>query len=104
MKLAGLALAAVLFAAGAAHAQNAQALLKRSGCRGCHAMHTNLNAPALATIAAKYRGNADAVAILTDVVKNGAHGGGPLSMPPHPNVSDADAEKMVKYILSLKQR
>jgi cytochrome c551/c552 len=35
--------------------------------------------------------------------EKGSHGNGPWHMPPHPEVSDADAKAMVRYILSLKK-
>jgi cytochrome c551/c552 len=32
----------------------------------------------------------------------GAHSGGPWHMPPHPEVSKADAVTMARYILAIK--
>ena len=59
--------------------------------------------PAYADVAARYRGDPKAIARLTAVVKQGAHGAGPWPMPPHPEVSAADARTMVHYILSLRE-
>jgi cytochrome c len=113
-----LALVVCLAASGLAHAQNysgatasakakpesGEALLKRSGCGGCHALQTNLAAPALRAISAKYQGNPDAAAIIMATVKNGRHGREVLTMPAHSNVSDADARKIADHILSLTKR
>ena len=84
--------------------QNGEALLARSGCGECHARQTNLGAPALLTISAKYQGNPNAVSIITTTIKNGKHGRDVLTMPPHSNVSDADAKRIADHILSLKKR
>ena len=90
--------------AGKAGAESGEALVKRAGCGECHARQTNLAAPALLTISAKYQGNPNAVPIIADTVKNGKHGREVLTMPPHSNVSDGDAKKIADYILSLKKR
>ena len=54
-------------------------------------------------MAKKYAGRADAVARLSAKIKSGGSGvWGPIPMPPHPQVSDAEAEKMASYVLGLK--
>jgi hypothetical protein len=35
------------------------------------------------------------------VIKRGQHGGGPWHMPPHPEISDAEAALITQYILTL---
>ena len=104
MKLVALSLslAAFLPAANGANAQEARALLQKHNCTICHATEEAGAGPAFVDIAEKYKGNPKAAAILRAVVKNGKHGGGPWHMPPSPEVTDADAEIMVRYILSLK--
>jgi cytochrome c len=97
--LGGLALAALL-AAGPAAAN--EELLKKSGCIACHAVDKKLVGPAYKEVSAKYKGQKDASAKLADRVKKGGQGAwGPVPMPPNPNVSDADVQAMVKYILGL---
>ena len=55
-------------------------------------------------VAAKYKGDAGAAAKLAAKVKSGGSGvWGPVPMPPHPQVSDADIKTMITYILSLKK-
>ena len=102
MKLLWLALAAVSLV-GVALAQAPQILLRQYKCYICHADDESITGPAYADVAAKYRGNSQAVVILTAAIRKGVQGSGPWHMPPHPEVSDADAKKMARYILSLKK-
>lgn len=119
MKLGVIALVAGLTVFGGARAQgdtaatagagkgtrpvSGETLLKTSGCGECHARQTNLAAPALMTISAKYQKNPDAVSIIAATVKNGKHGREVLTMPAHSNMSDHDARRIAEYILSLKK-
>lgn len=97
---------------GQAHAQSpaqtqaqaqAQSLLQQYKCYICHADDETKAGPAYVDVAARYRGNPQAVAIVAEAVRKGAHSGGPWHMPPHPEVSSGDATKMARYILSLKK-
>ncbi len=54
--------AAAIGAAGAANAQ--EALAKSSGCLNCHDVNTKKIGPAFKDVAAKYKGKADAQAML----------------------------------------
>jgi cytochrome c len=105
MKIAALALAVVgLAATGAVNAQSAQDLLQKSGCTACHQNDKKVVGPAYNEVAAKYKGDAGAAAKLAGKVKSGGSGvWGPVPMPPHPQVSDADIKTMITYILSLKK-
>jgi cytochrome c len=103
VKLVWVALAATVSLIGVARAQAPQILLQQYKCYICHADNESKTGPAYADVAARYRGNSQAVAILTAAIRKGAHGGGPWHMPPHPEVSDVDAKKMARYILSLKK-
>ena len=96
-------LVVVLAGAGFAHAETPQELLERYNCNFCHSDNEARTGPAFSDVAARYRGNPQAVAILTATVRKGTHGSGPWHMPPHPEVSDADAATMVRYILSVRQ-
>ncbi|HET9339137.1 MAG TPA: c-type cytochrome [Casimicrobiaceae bacterium] len=105
MKLSTLVLAAAaLGAAGAAQAQDAAALLQKSGCTACHAIDKKLVGPAYNDVSAKYKGDATALAKLSEKVKKGGSGvWGPVPMPPNAAVSDADIKTMVAYVLALKK-
>ena len=103
MKLVWLALATTVCLIGVARAQAPQVLLQQYKCYICHADNESKTGPAYADVATRYRGNSQAVAILTAEIKKGVRAGGPWHMPPHPEVSDIDAKKMARYILSLKK-
>ena len=100
--ISSLILVAGLLSLGTAHAEDAESLLQKYKCNLCHERDASTAGPAYVEIAARYRGTRNAEAILTGVVKKGAPGGWPWHMPPNPQVSDADAKKMVRYILSLR--
>lgn len=95
---------AALAAAGVTQAQNADELLKKHACIACHAIDKKLVGPAYAEVAAKYKGDAKAAAMLMDKVKKGSVGTwGQVPMPPNAAVPDADIKTMVTYVLGLKK-
>lgn len=94
--------ACAYLAAATAAAQDAQALLHKYRCDLCHAAVGAKTGPAYAEVAQRYRGDPKAEAKLAAFVRKGAHGGGPWPMPPHPEVSAAEARKMARYILSVR--
>lgn len=94
---------ALACSAHAVDAKKAEALAKSSGCMVCHGIDTKLVGPSYKEVAAKYLGVKDAAAILVKKVKDGGSGvWGEIPMPPHPDISDADLETMVDWILSIK--
>ena len=78
MKRQSMFLAATLFAAGTAHAAldnaSAEAMMKKDGCAACHSIDKKVIGPAYVDVAAKYKGDKDALAKLTDKVKKGGVG------------------------------
>ena len=104
MKIAAVILVAGVLATGAARAADAgEELLKKSGCTACHAIDKKILGPAYKDVAAKYRGDAKAPAMLAEKIKKGGSGvWGPVPMPPNANVPDADIKTLVAYILALK--
>ncbi len=100
-------LALALFAAAGAVAMSPaaladEALLKKHNCTACHQTDKKVVGPSYKDVAKKYKGQADAVAKLSEKVKKGGSGvWGPIPMPPNPAVSDADIKKMVEYIVKL---
>jgi cytochrome c len=82
-------------------AKKAEALAKSNGCMACHAIDTKLVGPSYKDVAAKYHHVMGAEAILMKKVKDGSSGvWGPIPMPPHPGISDADLKIMVDWVLS----
>jgi cytochrome c len=96
----GLLLAAVSSAC-LAQGPTPQALMERYRCMACHRNYEARTGPAFGDVAARYRGDPAAPARLAAAIRRGEHGSGPWPMPPHPEVSAADAQVMVRYILSL---
>jgi cytochrome c5 len=81
-----------------------QAMMQKDGCSACHAVDKKVVGPAYQDVAAKYRGDASALAKLTQKVKTGGAGvWGQVPMPPNAQVSDADIKALVTWILSLKK-
>jgi cytochrome c len=108
MKYSLMLLAAGAFAAGSAEAaldnNTAEAMMKKDGCAACHAVDKKVIGPAYQEVAAKYKGDAKAAAMLADKVKKGGVGvWGQIPMPPNAQVSDADIKDLVAWILTLKK-
>lgn len=101
-------LAAAMFLASMALSVDAVAadgatLAKSNGCTACHSVDTKLVGPSYKDVAAKYKGDKDAETKLIAKVKAGGSGvWGPVPMPPHPAISDADLKTMVDWVLALK--
>ena len=91
MKKSGLIIAALGLAFTAAPALASLELATKSACTACHAVDKKLVGPSYKDVAAKYKGNAKAEAMLIEKVKKGGVGTwGQVPMPPNANVKDAD--------------
>ena len=78
-------------------------LAKAKNCMACHAVANKLVGPAYKDVAAKYAGQKDAEAkLVAKVIKGGAGVWGAIPMPANPQVSEADAKTLVKWILAQK--
>ncbi len=87
----------------AAPAMADEALAKSKNCMSCHATDKKLVGPAYKEVAKKYAGQKDAAATLVTHVMKGSKGvWGPVPMPANPQVNDAEAKKLVDWVLSLK--
>lgn len=94
--------AAALFLAGPAlAATEGETLMKTKGCVACHAVDKKLVGPSYKDVAQKYT-EADVPKLVEKVKKGGVGVWGPVPMPPNPQVADADIEKIVRWILTLK--
>ena len=103
MKTARLALATIAAALAATPALANEALAQKSGCMACHAVDKKIVGPAYKEVAAKYKGDAKAEAMLVDKVKKGGVGTwGQIPMPPNAAVKDEDIKTLVKWVLSTK--
>jgi cytochrome c len=82
-----------------------RALIESGTCLSCHQVDRKSIGPAYNDVAAKYRGDATALARLATKVKTGGSGvWGDVMMPPHPQLTDEQRTQMVSYILSLGQK
>lgn len=85
--------------------QKGLALIAKSDCLTCHKISEKLVGPAYRDVAAKYSSDAATISMLADkVIKGGAGVWSQIPMTPHPAISKADAEQMVKYVLLLKNK
>ena len=84
----------------AAPAQASEELAKKHNCLACHMLDKKSVGPGYKEIAKKYKGQADAVAKLSEKVKKGGQGvWGPVPMPPNAAVPDADIKTLVDWLL-----
>lgn len=80
-----------------------EALAKSKNCMACHAVDKKLVGPAYKDVAKKYAGQKDAEATLITHVMKGSKGvWGPVPMPANAQVNEAEAKKLVDWVLSLK--
>lgn len=78
-----------------------EALAKSKACLACHQVEKKVVGPAFKDVAAKYKGDAGAAAMLATKIKNGTKGTwGPVPMPAQ-NVTDEEAKKLATWVLSL---
>ena len=76
--------------------------MNKAGCMACHTKDKKLVGPSFKDIAAKYKGQPDAVAKLSEKVRKGDSGVfGPVPMAPNPpdKISDADLKAAIEQIL-----
>lgn len=80
------------------------ALVSQSDCVTCHRVDEVLTGPSYKDIANKYASQAPGIipTLAEKIIKGGSGNWGSVMMLGHPDVPQADAEKMVKYILTLK--
>jgi cytochrome c len=80
-----------------------QALATSKNCMACHAIDKKLVGPAFKDVAKKYAGDKTAAdKLAAKVVKGGAGVWGPVPMPANPQVNEAEAKKLVAWVLSQK--
>ena len=89
--------------AKASSGKDGKALIAASDCLTCHKEHEKIIGPAYADVAKKYKNTDENVAMLVSKIIAGGQGNwGEIPMSAHPNLSNEDAEAMVKYILTIK--
>jgi cytochrome c len=77
-------------------------LIEGADCLGCHKIDAKLVGPSYQEIADKYT-EADLDKLATKIIEGGKGVWGEIPMTPHSGMSKENAQKMVKYILTLKK-
>ena len=78
------------------------ALAAAKNCLACHNIDKKVVGPAYKDVAAKYRGDKTAPSRLVAKVMQGGGGvWGVVKMPSNPQVTEAEAKKLVTWVLSL---
>jgi len=78
-------------------------LARSKNCIACHSVDKQVLGPAYKEVAAKYAGDKEALARLTKKVREGGVGvWGQIPMPANPQVTEAEAQTLAKWVLSLK--
>lgn len=79
-----------------------EALVKASDCKTCHHLVNKIIGPSHTDVAKKYEFNKANVDMLAQkIIKGGVGAWGEVPMSPHADITQADAEKMARYVLSL---
>jgi cytochrome c len=89
----------------AAHAADGEAAVKKARCIACHAVDQKRVGPPYKDVAARYKGDTKAPAVLFEKVRHGGTGNwGQIPMIPHPadKISDEDLKAAVQWILALE--
>ncbi|MDA8383040.1 MAG: c-type cytochrome [Betaproteobacteria bacterium] len=102
--------AAMCFSGTAFAAGNpaAKAMMMSNDCFSCHAVNHQLVGPSFRAIAQRYHGRAASTATIATLAKKVISGGsghwnaqtGGMAMTPHPQLSQAQAEGMVRWVLA----
>jgi cytochrome c len=78
-------------------------LAKAKNCLACHAADKKVVGPSYKDVAAKYAADKDAVAKLAKKIREGGVGNwGQIPMPANPQVSDAEAQTLAKWVMATK--
>jgi cytochrome c len=76
-------------------------LAKQKNCMACHAIDKKLVGPSYKDVAAKYKADKDAPAKLAKKIREGGVGvWGQVPMPANPQVNDAEATSLAKWVLA----
>jgi cytochrome c len=79
-----------------------ESLVKANDCKTCHHPINKIIGPAHTDVAKKYEFTEANVKMLAQkIIKGGSGVWGQIPMTAHVDVSEADAEKMARYVLSL---
>lgn len=85
--------------------QDVNDLVKASGCLSCHSVDKKIVGPAYKDVAAKYSSDPDAVATISQSIKNGSRGKwGRIPMPAHASLSSDELKTLATWVMSRKAK
>lgn len=101
MKWMGLCAGMLLLASPLVHAADGAAIAKANNCMTCHGVDTRkMMGPSFKEIANRYKGK-NVEALMVERIKKGGSGEwGAMPMPAQPQLSDADARAIVKWMMA----
>ena len=102
MKRILMTIATLAAVGAAAPAMADEAMAKAKNCMSCHAVDKKVVGPAYKEVAKKYAGKGADATLVEHVMKGSKGVWGPVPMPANAQVNEADAKKLVAWILSLK--
>lgn len=84
-------------------AEDVKELVQASGCLSCHAIDEKIVGPAFKDVVAKYSSDPDAVATISQSIKNGSRGKwGRMAMPSHSSLSSEELKTLATWVMSTK--
>ena len=98
--ISSIAVAAGLLFGVVQGAQASEALARSKNCLSCHTVDKRVVGPSYKDIAARYKGKSAEAALVQKIREGGSGSFGAVLMPPNPNVIEADARTLAKWILS----
>jgi len=83
----------------------ANQVIRGSDCRSCHAVSEKLIGPSFNQVALRYKDNIEAMNLLSEKIIKGGKGNweAELAMPPHPEITEKQANATAEYILNLNK-
>ena len=101
MKLTRLTAGLLLVAAPLARAADGASIAKANNCMTCHGIDSRkMMGPSFKEISNRYKGKNVEAAMVEKVKKGGSGQWGAMAMPAQPQLSDADARVIVKWMLA----
>jgi cytochrome c len=77
-----------------------QALAQKKNCMACHAIEKKIVGPSYKDVGKKYAGQNVNAKLVAKVMAGGSGVWGAVPMPANPQVSQAEAETLVKWVLA----
>ena len=79
-----------------------EALAQKKNCLACHAVDKKVVGPSYKDVAKKYAGQDVTAKLATKIMKGGSGAWGAIPMPANPQVTQAEADSLAKWIVSMK--